>query len=97
MLPHMDAAVDILMSKIEKKFVENEGFDIYEMFKGLTLDVISRTAFGTETNVQNNPNDPFLLGVKELLREGPMEGIALISGIYIRLKTTFIIKERVAT
>ncbi|GIZ01346.1 cytochrome P450 3A28 [Caerostris extrusa] len=30
------------------------------MFQGLTMDVIGRTAFGIQTDSQNNPNDPLL-------------------------------------
>ncbi|XP_076351931.1 cytochrome P450 3A8-like isoform X2 [Tachypleus tridentatus] len=59
--PIMQKAVDILMEKIAPKAQTEEDFDIYEMYQGLTTDVIGQTAFGAQTNVQRNPKDPFLI------------------------------------
>ncbi|CAL1299476.1 unnamed protein product [Larinioides sclopetarius] len=66
MAPIMNTAVDSLMSKVEKQCEAGEEFDIYPMFQGLTMDVIGRTAFGIQTDAQNNPNDPLLRSSKIL-------------------------------
>lgn len=67
MAPIMNTAIDSLISKVEMKCESGEEFDIYPMFQGLTMDVIGRTAFGIQTDSQNNPNDPLLRSSKILL------------------------------
>ncbi|GFV87356.1 thromboxane-A synthase [Trichonephila clavipes] len=60
MAPIMNSAIDSLMNNVEKKCATGEEFDIYLMYQGLTMDVIGRTAFGIQTDAQNNPNDTLL-------------------------------------
>ncbi|KAF8788941.1 Cytochrome P450 3A24 like protein [Argiope bruennichi] len=60
MAPIMNSAIDSLVSNVEKKCSADESFDIYPMYQGLTMDVIGRTAFGIQTDLQNNPDDPLL-------------------------------------
>ncbi|XP_022245808.1 cytochrome P450 3A7-like isoform X1 [Limulus polyphemus] len=60
MTPIMQECVGVLMEKIAQKAQTEEDFDISEMYQGLTTDVIGQTAFGIQTNVQQNPKDPFL-------------------------------------
>ncbi|XP_055925090.1 cytochrome P450 3A9-like isoform X1 [Argiope bruennichi] len=67
MAPIMNSAIDSLMNNVEKKYAAGEEFDIYPMFQGLTMDVIGRTAFGIQTDTQNDPNDPFLRAIKIIL------------------------------
>ncbi|GBM45506.1 Thromboxane-A synthase [Araneus ventricosus] len=60
MVPVMNTTIDSFMSKVEKKCEAGEEFDIYPMYEGLTIDIIARTAFGIQTDLQNNPNDLLL-------------------------------------
>ncbi|KAG1679742.1 Thromboxane-A synthase [Nymphon striatum] len=60
----MNTAIDQLMNKIKLKGKSGEMFDIYEFYQELTIDIIGRTAFGIETNVQNKKDDPFLMNAK---------------------------------
>ncbi|GFQ66643.1 cytochrome P450 3A12 [Trichonephila clavata] len=67
MAPIMNSAIDSLVNNVENKCAAGEEFDIYLMYQGLTMDVIGRTAFGIQTDAQNNPNDPLLRSSKILL------------------------------
>ncbi|XP_022253886.1 cytochrome P450 3A11-like isoform X3 [Limulus polyphemus] len=66
MTPIMQKAIGILMEKIDEKAQTEEDFDIYEMYQELTTDVIGQTAFGIQTNVQQNPEDPFLTNCRAI-------------------------------
>ncbi|GIY50882.1 cytochrome P450 3A29, partial [Caerostris extrusa] len=63
MAPIMNTAIDSLVANVDKKCASGESFDIYPMYQGLTMDVIGRTAFGIQTDSQNNPNDPLLRSI----------------------------------
>ena len=62
-------------SEAEKSAVEESGnsqsveVDLYEMWQGLTMDTIGRSAFGVLTDVQRNPGDPFLSLLKNLFED----------------------------
>ncbi|GBM55882.1 Thromboxane-A synthase [Araneus ventricosus] len=60
MVPIMNTTIDSFMSKVENKCEAGEEFDIYPMYEGLTIDIIAWTAFGIQTDSQNNPNDILL-------------------------------------
>ncbi|KAF8788770.1 Cytochrome P450 9e2 like protein [Argiope bruennichi] len=78
MAPIMNSAIDSLMNNVEKKCAAGEEFDIYPMFQGLTMDVIGRTAFGIQTDTQNDPNDP-LLRTSKILLEGEITSVVLLA------------------
>ncbi|XP_054709649.1 cytochrome P450 3A24-like [Uloborus diversus] len=79
MAPIMNDSIDSLLTNVEKKSKAGESFDIYPMYQGLTMDVIGRTAFGIQTDVQNNPNDPFLRSVRVLLSGDSSSILSIIS------------------
>jgi cytochrome P450 len=66
MTPIIDDAINTLIEIIDKKAESGEEFNIYDMVQGLTTDVIGRTAFGIQTNVQKDPNDKFLQAAKDV-------------------------------
>ncbi len=59
-VPLINDAIDALLENVEKNSEQDREFDIYELFQGLTMDTIGRSAFGIRTNVQRNPDDRFL-------------------------------------
>ncbi|GFS74159.1 cytochrome P450 3A1 [Nephila pilipes] len=83
MAPIMNSAIDSLVNNVEKKSAVGEEFDIYLMYQGLTMDVIGRTAFGIQTDAQNNPNDPLLRSSK-LLFSGDIRNFLFILAISFR-------------
>ena len=66
MTPIIDDAINNLISIVEKRSKSGEEFDIYDMFQNLTTDVIGRTAFGIQSNVQNEANNKFLEAAKAI-------------------------------
>ncbi|XP_015908100.1 cytochrome P450 3A24 isoform X2 [Parasteatoda tepidariorum] len=92
MSPLMNDAIQSLMINIDKKCKADEHFDIYKLYQGLTMDVVGRTAFGIQTDVQNNPKDPFLRAAKALFSgdiRNPLIILAVsfrsLSSLWIRL------------
>ncbi|GIY64975.1 cytochrome P450 3A7 [Caerostris extrusa] len=86
MAPIMNTAIDSLVANVEKKCAAGEAFDIYPFYQGLTMDVIGRTAFGIQTDSQNNPNDPLLRSSKILFSQDIRNPIAVLckEGIIVR-------------
>ncbi|XP_023228557.1 cytochrome P450 3A4-like [Centruroides sculpturatus] len=85
MSPIMNDSIDTLLENLNEKCQSGETFDVYTLFKRLTIDVIGRTAFGIQTNVQKNPDDP-LLRLAHLMFNFPFQFIsALISSAFNHL------------
>lgn len=59
MSPILDDCVDMFIECLDEKLKLMETVDLQKMFTALTLDVISRTAFGIDINAQTDPNDAF--------------------------------------
>ncbi|CAF0908761.1 unnamed protein product [Rotaria sordida] len=57
--PIVNECIDALMNKIQEK--ENQEFDIYTLYKRLTMDVICHSAFGIDTDMQNDIDNPFIV------------------------------------
>ncbi|XP_054709648.1 cytochrome P450 3A24-like [Uloborus diversus] len=88
MAPIMNGAIDSLLKNVEKKSNRGEAFDIYPMYQGLTMDVIGRTAFGIQTDVQNDPNDPFLRSAR-ILFSGDVRSIFFLLSVSFRKLESF--------
>ncbi|XP_054157371.1 cytochrome P450 3A24-like [Oppia nitens] len=71
MTPLIDDAINTLLEMVDKNSREDNEFDIYDLFQGLTTDVIGRTAFGIQSNVQMDPNNKFLKAAKDVFAARP--------------------------
>ena len=60
MTPLVHQTVSTLMSKMSDEQKKGQPFDIYAYFKRFTMDTIWSCAFGVDTDMQNNINDPYL-------------------------------------
>ncbi|GBN73855.1 Cytochrome P450 3A5, partial [Araneus ventricosus] len=60
--------VDVTVSVVDKHADKNEMFDMYQLFQGLTLDVIADCALAMKTHCQENPQDIFLKTVRDFFR-----------------------------
>ncbi|GBM53400.1 Cytochrome P450 3A24 [Araneus ventricosus] len=60
--------VDITVEVVAKKARDKEMFDIYKLVQGLTLDVIADCALAMKTHCQENPQDMFLISVRDYFR-----------------------------
>ncbi|CAF3845010.1 unnamed protein product [Rotaria sordida] len=61
MSPLINRSVDVLMEKLTDQYRHHKPFDIYAFFKRFTMDTIWSCGFGLDTDMQNNPNDPYLV------------------------------------
>ncbi|CAH1269437.1 CYP3A43 [Branchiostoma lanceolatum] len=59
--PAINSCADQLVRNIAKFAETGESFDTKELTGAFTMDVIARTAFGTEIDSQHNPQDPFVV------------------------------------
>ncbi|CAF1225228.1 unnamed protein product [Didymodactylos carnosus] len=60
MAPLINDCINQLMNKLQTYADKNEEFNIYELYKRMTMDVICRCAFGIDTNMQNDPDNIYL-------------------------------------
>ncbi|CAF1113754.1 unnamed protein product [Didymodactylos carnosus] len=60
MSPLINDCINQLMTKLPTYANENEEFNIYELYKRMTMDVICRCAFGIDTDMQNDPDNIYL-------------------------------------
>ncbi|CAF0983094.1 unnamed protein product [Didymodactylos carnosus] len=60
MSPLMNSCIDQLMHNLEVEYQKKTAFDIYTLYKRLTMDVIWTCGFGVDTDMQNNPDNPYL-------------------------------------
>ncbi|XP_074648000.1 cytochrome P450 3A8-like [Tubulanus polymorphus] len=67
MTPLMTGCVSTMMERMDAKHREDKPFNILEVFQGLTMEVISSTAFGIEVS-QRNHDEPFLVACRRMFR-----------------------------
>ena len=78
MTPIIDDAINNFIQIIDAHSKKNEQFDIYDMFQNMTTDVIGRTAFGIQTNVQNEASNKFLEAAKAIFNMKPVQWVVLL-------------------
>lgn len=84
MIPMINECVNSLMMKlIESANAEPEGFDIYKLYKSLTMELIWRCCFGIKTDMQNRPNNPFLLRSQQVFARESSTYLTTLLGIFI--------------
>jgi len=60
MIPLMNEAIDIFISKLKEKSTSNQTFDILPYYQALTMDIIGRCVFGVEIDPQQDINSELL-------------------------------------
>ena len=61
MTPLVHRSVQVLMEKMSEEYKKGQPFDIYAYYKRFTMDTIWSCGLGSDTDMQNNVNDPYLL------------------------------------
>lgn len=79
MLPMIDHCISKFITQVE----ERSEFDIYQSYKSLTMDLIWRCCFGIETDMQGNPNHPYLLRSQQVFARENSAHLMTILGIVI--------------
>ncbi|CAI5791845.1 cytochrome P450 3A9-like [Podarcis lilfordi] len=68
MFPIIKHHVDSLVKSIQGKVERAEPVDIKEKFGAYSMDVVTSTSFGVNTDSMNNPKDPFVREASKLVR-----------------------------
>ncbi|XP_006889807.1 PREDICTED: cytochrome P450 3A9-like [Elephantulus edwardii] len=77
---------DILVKNLEKKVARDELVDVKEIFGAYSLDVITSTSFGVDTDSINNPEDVLLQRIKKLLSINVFTPMIFFAAIFPFLK-----------
>jgi hypothetical protein len=77
MVPIINEALNEFIN-ILKETKEKE-LNFYAFYQNLILDIIRRTAFGADTQVQTNSNDQFLFTIKEEFAKTANQGLVKLS------------------
>jgi cytochrome P450 family 3 subfamily A len=84
MLPMINDCISTFITKLEEcKKSSSEGFDIYRLYKCLTMDLIWRCCFGIKTDMQSDPNDPYLKRSQEVFARESGTFLATLLAIFI--------------
>ena len=62
-------SIEILMNKMIEQCNRGEPFDIFAFYKRYTMDTIWSCGFGLDTDMQNNPNDPYLINSQRVFSQ----------------------------
>ncbi|XP_035700312.1 cytochrome P450 3A6-like [Branchiostoma floridae] len=73
----MNSCAGLLVENIGKFADTGESFEVKELTGAFTMDVITRTAFGTQIDSQKNPDDPFVVYARRLI-DRPISIFALM-------------------
>ncbi|CAF1529178.1 unnamed protein product [Rotaria sordida] len=61
MSPLVNGCIEAMLNKVSQiTHSEHKEINIYELYKRMTMDVICRCAFGIDTDMQNDINNPYL-------------------------------------
>ena len=84
MIPVINDCISNLMTKLEEcAQTEPAGFDITKLYKSLTMDLIWRCCFGIKTDMQSNPNNPYLIRSQQVFARENSTYLTTLLGIFI--------------
>ncbi len=81
MLPLINDCISNLMIKLDT--CQSKDFDIYKIYKSLTMDLIWRCCFGIQTDMQSNPNNPYLIRSQQVFARENSTYLSTLLGIFI--------------
>ena len=59
-----------LIDKLKDEFKHNEITDLRPIYDAFAFDVISKSAFGLNTNIMDNPDNPIFMAAKSFFHTG---------------------------
>uniref|UniRef100_A0A8C6XFV1 unspecific monooxygenase n=1 Tax=Naja naja TaxID=35670 RepID=A0A8C6XFV1_NAJNA len=86
MLPIIQNYVKNLSVLLQKKADRDELVDVKEILGAYSMDVITSTSFGINTDSINNPKDPFVQQVKKLMTSSLLSPLFILSYVAPWLK-----------
>ncbi|CAF1516225.1 unnamed protein product [Rotaria sp. Silwood1] len=87
MSPLINRCINSFMEKLAEQHRCDQPFDIYALFKRFTMDTIWSCGFGLDTDMQNNPNDPYLVQSQRMaIEENNVTPLIILFILIIELK-----------
>lgn len=84
MFPMIDDCVRKFLSKINERCpTESCEIEIYQFYKSLTMDLIWRCCFGIETDIQNDPTNPYLVRSQQVFARESSTFLSTLLSIFI--------------
>ncbi|CAF1202831.1 unnamed protein product [Rotaria magnacalcarata] len=83
MTPLIHRTLGVFMTKMSEQCNKCQSFDIYAFYKRFTMDTIWSCAFGLDTDMQNNINDPYLLYSQQLFEEKVNVRLLVLLALFI--------------
>ncbi|XP_023238533.1 cytochrome P450 3A29-like isoform X1 [Centruroides sculpturatus] len=77
MSPIINDAIELLLNNFEKFCESGEAFESYALYQRLTMDVIVRTAFGFQSDIQINPKSS-LYKLSNILIHAPFKHLFIL-------------------
>ncbi|CAF1212484.1 unnamed protein product [Didymodactylos carnosus] len=84
MSPLMNSCIDRLMHKLDAEYHKKTAFDIYQLYKRLTMDVIWTCGFGVDTDMQNNPDNPYLTHSQRIFSDDQNNKFLILLALLIK-------------
>ncbi|GFR02078.1 cytochrome P450 3A8 [Trichonephila clavata] len=84
----INSSVDNMLDVLQARAQKGEEFEIFDTYQRLTMDVITKTAFGIQTNVQKDPKSSLLRATKLFFvtnYKDPIVLVALVFPLFRRL------------
>ncbi|GFU17298.1 cytochrome P450 3A8 [Nephila pilipes] len=74
----INSSIENMLKGFQERAQKGEEFEIFDVYQRLTLDVITKTAFGVQTDVQTNPRSSILRATKLLFITHYKDPVVLI-------------------
>uniref|UniRef100_A0A8D2J6S5 unspecific monooxygenase n=1 Tax=Varanus komodoensis TaxID=61221 RepID=A0A8D2J6S5_VARKO len=82
MFPIIKHYGETLMKNVQKKVEMGEPVDVKGIFGPYSMDVITSTSFGVNTDSMNNPNDPFFKTFRNLIQAKPFTPRIVLTSVF---------------
>jgi len=83
MTPLIHRCIDIFMSKIAEQCQAGQPFDIYTYYKRFTMDTIWSCAFSLDTDMQNDPQNPYLVDSQQIFEFANKMKVLLFLSLFV--------------
>ncbi|XP_054850804.1 cytochrome P450 3A24-like isoform X2 [Eublepharis macularius] len=82
MLPIINHYGEVLVKNVQKKVDSEESIDMKDIFGAYSMDVITSTSFSINVDSMNNPDDPFVMHIKEFLSTSFLHPLILLAVLF---------------
>ena len=85
----INTSIEAMINIMKERAKKGEVFDVFDTYQRVTMDVITRTAFGVRTDVQTNRKSKLLRSTELLFHTNYKDPILFIGRKYISYYSLF--------